>query len=266
MSRVRAPAVAGSFYPADPGRLGAMVDGFLADAGEPAGNGRVEAVIAPHAGYVYSGPTAGFAFAALRTGIAAAKRVVVIGPSHFVSFRGIAMAGADAFRTPLGEVPLDREARSSIDGLPEAVIADRPHAEEHAIEVELPFLQRLSAGFMLVPLVVGRAGPDEVARVLAAFRDDETLFVISSDLSHYEPYGSAQRHDEQTAVAIEGYAAERLRAEDACGHLAIAGLLREAARRGLAIHRLDLRNSGDTAGPKDRVVGYGAWAFTEPRA
>jgi hypothetical protein len=264
MSRVRRPAVAGTFYPAAPEPLGAMVDRFLADAGGHPLAGRVRAVIAPHAGYVYSGPTAGHAFAALRAGIAAAKRVVVIGPSHFVAFRGIALAGADVFRTPLGDLPVDRLARTELAELPAAAIADRPHESEHAIEVELPLLQRLSAGFALVPLVVGRARPAEVAAVLRALWHDEALVVVSSDLSHYEPYASAQDHDARTADAIEAFEADGIRAEDACGHLAIAGLLLEASRRGLAIHRLDLRNSGDTAGPRDRVVGYGAWALTAP--
>jgi MEMO1 family protein len=257
---IRPPAVAGSFYPDRPDRLRASVEGFLAEA-ETAGLGRVKAVIAPHAGYVYSGSIAGRAFAALRPGAAHIRRVVVIGPAHFVPVDGLAVPPVAAFRTPLGEVPLDRAAIEGIAGLPQVRIADAPHQGEHAIEVELPFLQTILGGFSLVPLLVGDAPPAAVAEVLAKlWGGDETAVVVSSDLSHYHPYARAQRLDAATAAAIEALDPS-LGAEDACGHLAIAGLLIEAEHRGNRALRLDLRNSGDTAGPKDRVVGYGAWAF-----
>jgi MEMO1 family protein len=219
-------------------------------------------VIAPHAGYVYSGPVAGHAFAALGEGARQIRRVVVIGPAHFIPCRGIAVPSAAAFRTPLGEVPLDREAIEAIRDLPQVGLADVPHQPEHAIEVELPFLQAALADFALVPLLVGDATPEEVAQVLdRLWGGQDTLLVISSDLSHYEPYARAKEHDSATAAAIERLDGASLGPRDACGYLPIGGLLLAGARRGMAALRLDLRNSGDTAGPQDHVVGYGAWAF-----
>jgi AmmeMemoRadiSam system protein B len=262
MNRVRAPAVAGSFYPADPGRLRAMVEGFLGEAITP-DQPPPKAIIAPHAGYVYSGPIAGMAFAALGPELTQVRRVVVIGPAHFVAIRGIAIPSCEAFRTPLGDVPLDRSALEAIEDLPSVRRADAPHAPEHALEVELPFLQIVLDEFALVPLVVGDAGPTEVAEVLARLWDGaETLVVVSSDLSHYHPYAVAQRLDEATARTIERLDETGLGSQSACGHLPIAGLLLEAKPRGLCARRLDLRNSGDTAGSRDSVVGYGAWAFS----
>ena len=258
MSSVRPPAVAGTFYPGEPGALRDAVDRLL---GEVQGDGEAEpprALIAPHAGYAYSGPVAASAFR-LVTG-APFTRVVVIGPSHHVAFRGIAAPGADAFRTPLGEVPVDHAA---LAGLPAAILADEPHRREHALEVELPFLQRaLGEGFALVPLVVGDSTGEEVAAALEPFADDPaTLVVISSDLSHFLDYGAAVRRDRATAAAIETFDGGRLGPRDACGYLPLRGWLAVARRRGLPVERLDFRNSGDTAGDRRRVVGYGAWAF-----
>ena len=262
MSGLRAPAVAGTFYPADAARLGAAVEGFLAPANGAPADRPPKAVIAPHAGYVYSGAVAGHAFAAIPGGSTQIRRVVVIGPAHFVPVRGLAVPSAAAFRTPLGDVPLDGEAIAAILDLPQVPLADAPHRPEHAIEVELPFLQAILGDFALVPLLVGDATGDEVAGVLGRLWDGpETLIVISSDLSHYEAYASAKEHDGATAAAIERFDHAALGPRDACGYLPIAGLLIEARRRGMRVARLDLRNSGDTAGPKDRVVGYGAWAF-----
>lgn len=261
MEAIRAPAVAGTFYPADPDRLRAAVEGYLAVARAPAGPAP-KAVIAPHAGYVYSGPVVGHAFAALGAAAARIERVVVNGPAHFVPFRGIAVPSAGAFATPLGAVALDRAALGSIRGMAPVVCAAAPHRREHALEVELPFLQVLLGEFTLVPLVVGDADPEEVAELLARlWGGAETLIVVSSDLSHYEPYGRARQHDAATARAIEGGDGAALGPRDACGHLAIGGLLQVAASAGLGALRLDLRNSGDTAGARDAVVGYGAWAF-----
>jgi MEMO1 family protein len=262
MSAIRPPAVAGSFYPADAGRLRAAVDGYLAAADESRAAATPKAVIAPHAGYVYSGPVAGHAFAALGDGASAIRRAVVIGPAHFVPFRGMAVPSAAAFQTPLGDVPLDRAAIEAIRDLPQVQVADVPHEPEHALEVELPFLQAVLGDFALVPLLVGDAPAGEVAQVLDRLWDgDDTLLVISSDLSHYEPYERARAHDAATAAAIERLGFAKLGPRDACGWLPIAGLLLEARRRGLTTTRLDLRNSGDTAGPRDQVVGYGAWSF-----
>jgi MEMO1 family protein len=262
MSAVRPPAVAGSFYPAEPGRLRAMVLDLLANAGA-ASEAAPKALIAPHAGYVYSGPVAGRAFAALGAGAAQIRRVVVIGPAHVVPFPGVALPIAKAFRTPLGDVPVDDDAIGAMRDLPQVTSTDVPHLPEHALEVELPFLQAVLGPFVLVPLVVGEAAPEEVSEVLdRLWGGPETLLVISSDLSHYEPYARAQAHDLATAAAIERQDGTCLGPREACGHLAIAGLLLEARRRAMRVQRLDLRNSGDTAGPKDQVVGYGAWAFT----
>jgi AmmeMemoRadiSam system protein B len=267
-SPLRPPAVAGTFYPEDAAALRAVVDRLLAAAAAAAAPGAVEvprALIAPHAGYAYSGPVVARAFQKLA---AAAKgriaRVVVIGPSHHVAFRGVAAPSAVAFRTPLGEVAVDRDA---LRDLPGVAVADAPHRREHAIEVELPFLQRaLPGGFALVPLVVGEATDGEVAGVLEPFvGDPATLTVISSDLSHFLDHAAAVRRDWATAAAIERLEGGVLGPEDACGFRPIRGWLALARRHGLAVERLDLKNSGDTAaGNRDRVVGYGAWAFARP--
>jgi AmmeMemoRadiSam system protein B len=260
---VRPPAVAGQFYPAEPAKLKAMVERFLADANPPAV--APKAVIAPHAGYVYSGATAGEAFAAF-AGVTGIKRVVITGPAHYVAFRGIAVPRAAAFATPLGTVPLDAEALAATAELPFVRADGAPHAPEHALEVELPFLQTVLADFSLVPLLVGDARPEEAAEVLGrVWGGPETLIVVSSDLSHYLPYDAAVQTDAATAEAIERGEWAALSAERACGYLAVAGLLIEAAKRGLKPRRLALMNSGDTAGARNSVVGYGAWAFEEEK-
>jgi AmmeMemoRadiSam system protein B len=261
MGGIRQPAVAGRFYSADAGRLRASVEGYLDAANRPRTGRPPKALIAPHAGYAYSGPVAGHAFAALRVAAEPLRRVVVIGPAHFVPVRGVAVPSADAFRTPLGDVPVDRAAIEAIVDLPQVNVADAPHEPEHALEVELPFLQTILEKFSIVPLVVGQAQPSEIAEILARlWGGDETAIVVSSDLSHYHDYVTAQRLDAATATTIEALDPS-LAPDDACGHLPIAGLLIEVRRRSLEALRLDLRNSGDTAGPKDQVVGYGAWAF-----
>jgi hypothetical protein len=259
---VRAAAVAGTFYPAAPARLRADVAGMLGDIPTRPG-ATPKALIAPHAGYIYSGAVAAAAFATLRGG--AVARVVLIGPAHYVPVRGIAVSSAAAFATPLGNVPVDRAAVALIADLPFVVESDAAHGPEHALEVELPFLQTVLGAFAIVPLVVGDAAPDEIAQVLARlWGGAETLVVISSDLSHYLGYAQAQRRDAATAAAIERGEWSSLGPNDACGYLAVAGLLIEAQRRALQAERLALCNSGDTAGSRDRVVGYGAWMFARP--
>lgn len=257
---VRPPAVAGTFYPREPDRLAAQVRNLLAEAASSAAV-VPKALIAPHAGYVYSGGVAAAAFATLRP-CASVARVVLIGPAHYVYIRGIAAPTVDQFETPLGCVPVDAEALAKIADLRFIVRTDAPHAPEHALEVELPFLQTLLCTFKLVPLVVGDASAEQVADVLhRLWGGPETLIIVSSDLSHYHAYETARRLDAATAAAIERGDWAKLGPDQACGYLAAAGLLVEAARHGLKARRLALCNSGDTAGPPNRVVGYGAWAF-----
>ena len=261
-TKIRPAAVAGSFYAGHPQRLRTAVADLLAAAPASAG-ASPKALIAPHAGYVYSGGVAAAAFATLRGG-AAITRVVLIGPAHYVAVRGIAVPTADVFETPLGRVPVDRDALSAIADLPFVVEADAAHAPEHALEVELPFLQMLLGSFALVPLLVGDADPRQVAQLLGRlWGGPDTLIVVSSDLSHYHDYDTARRLDAATAAAIERGEWRSVGPDRACGFLAVAGLLVEADRRGLAARRLALCNSGDTAGPRDRVVGYGAWMWEE---
>jgi hypothetical protein len=261
---VRQPAVAGSFYPADPGALQAMVDGLLAAVPRPAGR-PPKALIAPHAGYVYSGPIAASAFAAF-AGLTArpeVTRIVLLGPAHRVAVRGLALPGVSAFATPLGAVEVDAGAVESIAGLPQVVVSAAAHAPEHSLEVELPFLQAVLGEFRLLPLVVGDASGAEVAEVLErVWGGEETAVVVSSDLSHYLPYDAARRMDGETAGQILALAPP-LGAGRACGARPIDGLLVAARRRGLVPELLDLRSSGDTAGDRRQVVGYGAFAFRE---
>jgi len=259
----RPPAVAGLFYADDPDWLRTQVYDLLADA---AASTEVvpKALIAPHAGYAYSGRVAAAAFATLRDYAQTITRVVLIGPAHYVHVRGIAAPMVDAFETPLGRVPVDVDALRTIADLQCVTWADAPHAPEHALEVELPFLQTLLASFQVLPLVVGDATPPDVARVLRrVWNGPETLIVVSSDLSHYHDYETARRLDVATAIAIEHGDWASLGPNQACGFLAIAGLLVEAGRHGFKARRLSLCNSGDTAGSRDRVVGYGAWMFVE---
>jgi AmmeMemoRadiSam system protein B len=261
---VRSPAVAGSFYPADADALRSLVDRYLQQALQNAApqGPAPKALIAPHAGFVYSGPVAASAYALLAPRRAAIERVVLFGPSHRVPLRGLAAPSCDAYRTPLGEVPLDRPALEGALALPQVRVLDAAHAFEHSLEVHLPFLQRALDAFRLVPLVVGDAAPEEVAEVLdLLWGGDETLVVVSSDLSHYYDYETARRLDAATSRAIEALRPEALDEESACGRVPARGLLVAARRRGLRARTLDLRSSGDTAGSRDRVVGYGAYAF-----
>ena len=260
MNTVRPPAVAGTFYPGTAPVLQTEVTALLARA-KAAGQRRPKAVIAPHAGYVYSGPVAASAYALLSPFRDAYSRVVLLGPAHRAYVRGLALPAADAFATPLGEIKLDREAIAAIRHLPQVSISDDAHAHEHSLEVHLPFLQQVLSGFTLVPLAVGEASAEQVAEVLRMlWGDDRTLIVISSDLSHYLPYSQARTTDEQTAGLVLNMTPE-LNHQQACGATPVNGLLLEARQRGLRPELLDLRNSGDTAGDKSRVVGYASFAF-----
>ncbi len=266
MGQIRAPAVAGMFYPDDPRDLADSVTRYLADTpAQPSGEAP-KAIIAPHAGYVYSGAIAGRAYATLRKAADRIERVVLMGPAHRVAFTGIAAPEVDAFKTPLGLVAIDRTAIASIADLAQIVNRDDAHHEEHSLEVHLPFLQELLGDFTLVPLVVGQASGEDVAQILdRLWGGDETLIVISSDLSHYEDYKTAQRMDNATAEAIENFRPDDIGREQACGRIPVCGLMATARKRDMTVERIDLRNSGDTAGTKDRVVGYGAWSFHDPQ-
>ena len=263
MTAVRRAAVAGMFYPGDPEELAAAVRGFLdrvksTDAAVP------KAIIAPHAGYVYSGAVAASAYARLAPARARIRRVVLLGPCHRVAVRGLAASSAGFFETPLGRIPVDAEALATIQDLPQVSVFDPTHGQEHSLEVHLPFLQVILEAFAIVPLVVGEASDAEIAEVLdRLWGGDETLIVISSDLSHYHDYETARKLDVATCRAIEQLRPDRIDREHACGRTPVAGLLTLAKRRGMKVATLDLKNSGDTAGPRDRVVGYGSWAVFE---
>jgi MEMO1 family protein len=259
---VRPPAVASLFYPGDARTLAEEVSSYLDQTqGVPLTPGFPKAVIVPHAGFIYSGPVAASAYDRLRPARGIVRRVVILGPCHRVPVRGLALPRASAFDTPLGRIPLDEEAIASIRGLPQVVESAATHAEEHALEVQLPFLQRVLGEFSLVPLVVGDTAPEKVAEVLERlWGGTETLIVISSDLSHYHSYESARRIDSGTVRAILGFEAG-IGHEQACGATPVAGMLVAAKRKGLAAELLDCRNSGDTAGDKSRVVGYASFAL-----
>ncbi|MDH3513532.1 MAG: AmmeMemoRadiSam system protein B [Gammaproteobacteria bacterium] len=260
MSNVRNPAVAGLFYPDNPEKLRAMVAGYLAAA--QAVNTVPKAIIAPHAGYVYSGPVAASAYASIHPARGRITRVLLLGPAHRVGFHGLALPGADYFMTPLGRIEIDQDAVKIISRLPQVQVMDVAHAQEHSLEVHLPFLQEVLGEFRLVPLVVGDAGADEVAEVLdLLWGGPETLVVISSDLSHYHDYQTARKLDGATSRAIEQLQPEKIQHDHACGRNPVNGLLQVAQRRGLKARTVDLRNSGDTAGRRDQVVGYGAYLF-----
>jgi len=256
----RQPAVAGSFYPANPEQLHLMVDQYLNDA---ATDEKVpKAIIAPHAGYIYSGQIAANAYARLIKAHDRITRVVLIGPSHRVAFRGLAVSRAETFTTPLGNVPVDQAAVQTIVQLPFVEYLEQAHTFEHSLEVQLPFLQEVLDNFDIVPIVAGDASPGQVSQVLdMLWGGDETLIVISSDLSHYHDYASAQQMDKATSRIIEKLQYEHLASESACGKVPVSGLLKLAREKSLSVKTIDLRNSGDTAGDKASVVGYGAYVI-----
>lgn len=265
MFQVRQPAVAGAFYPGQKQILANDVNALL-DASQlnhSETGVSPKAIIAPHAGYIYSGPTAAAAYARLASVRDTIRRVVLLGPVHRVAVRGLALPGVDAFATPLGKIEIDQTAVASIENMPQVVVSPDAHAPEHSLEVQLPFLQSVLDNFKLVPLAVGDATPEEVSEVLdVLWGGEETLIVISSDLSHFLPYQTAQEVDAQTVQHILNLQ-HTLNHEQACGGTPVNGLLLAAKRHHLQPHLLDLRNSGDTAGDKNRVVGYASFAFTE---
>jgi AmmeMemoRadiSam system protein B len=262
---LRDPAVAGHFYPSSADALQREISECFATVARRAASrmsAPPKALIVPHAGYVYSGPVAATAYAALRPLRSCIRRVVLIGPSHRFGFRGLAVPSADAFLTPLGAVDIARDAVQALLALPQVTELDRAHGPEHSLEVQLPFLQTVLEEFDIVPLLVGDATADEVSGAIEAlWGGPETLFVVSSDLSHYHDYGTAQRIDLATTNAIEKLDEATIDGEHACGCRPICGLLHAARAHGLHATTLDVRNSGDTAGDHARVVGYGAFAF-----
>jgi AmmeMemoRadiSam system protein B len=263
MTRLRPPAVAGMFYPDDPVELRGMVEGYLAEAAarRQGAAARCRAIVAPHAGYIYSGAVAGSAFDALSDGDV--ERVVILGPSHFVPTRGLVLPAADALVTPLGAVAVDTDGVRLVSALPQVAESEAVHAREHSLEVELPFVQVRFPRARVVPLAVGVASAEQVAEVIEALLAlDAARLVISSDLSHYLPYESAVATDAETARAIARLEPS-LSSVQACGVYPLNGLLLAASRLGWKPRALDLRNSGDTAGDRRRVVGYGAFAFEE---
>lgn len=260
----RPAAVAGVFYPGDARELALALDQAFAQA-RAAGSGGTppKALIVPHAGYVYSGPIAASAYAGLAALRGVVTRVVLLGPAHRVPVRGLALPEAAAFATPLGALRVDAEAVRALAGVPGVVVSAAAHAREHALEVQLPFLQRVLGDVAIVPLVVGHAPVELVADVLERlWGGPETLIVISSDLSHYHRYADARDIDRESAARIMDLAPV-LDHEQACGATPVNGFLLAAQRHGLRPELLDLRNSGDTAGDQARVVGYASFAFTE---
>lgn len=269
MRSVREPAVAGLFYPDNPQVLANAVANYL--TGAPVNeNDSVthsktpKAIIVPHAGYIYSGATAARAFNELLPSADKIRRVVLLGPSHRVSFKGIAFCSSDYFRTPLGDIPIDHSALVAVSDLPQVGLLDQAHEQEHSLEVQMPFLQKVLSDFKLVPLVVGEADTQSVARIIERlWGDDATLFVISSDLSHYHDDMTARRMDAATCDAIEHLSPDAISFDQACGRNPVKGFLDVARHRHMDVKTLAMCNSGDTSGDHERVVGYGAWAFWE---
>lgn len=259
--KVRPPAVAGFFYPAEPELLQREVRRLLSAGGVSLPEAPAAAVV-PHAGYAYSGPVAGRAYAALAPFAGEVRRIALFGPAHFVPFEGLALPETEAFATPLGLLPVDTDAAAALASLPGVLVSDAPHAPEHSLEVQLPFLQVVFGTVPILPVLCGDAPPERVAEAMERVAQlDGTLLLVSTDLSHYLDWAAAKRADEATAQAVEALAFERLAPGSACGRVPLAGLLCWARRRRLEALRIDLRNSGDTAGDRARVVGYGAWAF-----
>ncbi|MCP5145817.1 MAG: AmmeMemoRadiSam system protein B [Gammaproteobacteria bacterium] len=261
----RAAAVAGMFYPRDPQVLDAAISRYLTDAtmalhgSSVARDAQIKALIVPHAGYQYSAPIAATAYSRVAAFASRITRVVLLGPAHRVHLRGMAIPTVDRFEVPGGAIDLDQNAIALLKSLPGVVESDLAHRDEHCLEVQLPFLRAVLHDFKLVPVVVGACPRERVAAVLEAlWGGDETLIVISSDLSHYLPYSQAQAHDARTSHAIVNRS-QVLTGEDACGAYALNGLMEVARRHDLHVTALDVRNSGDTAGDKSRVVGYGAY-------
>jgi AmmeMemoRadiSam system protein B len=268
MALVRPAAVAGMFYPKDKNTLLNEVAAFVNDAAREAGVGKQtpapKAIIAPHAGYVYSGACAAKAYARLMPDRDKIARIILLGPCHRVAVRGLATTSADFWNTPLGPAPIDKDALDAVRHLPQVLTHDMAHQKEHSLEVHVPFLQACFPHMKLAPFAVGQASAEEVAAVLAAlWGGSETRIVVSTDLSHFLDYDSCNVLDAKTAAAVERLDHAAIDRDQACGRIPMSGLLHLAAERGMAIERVGLCNSGDTAGDRSRVVGYGSWVLRE---
>ena len=264
VNQIRHPAVAGMFYSADNNVLQKDIHRYLDENDIPLHTfkSNPKAIVVPHAGYVYSGPVAATAYKYLIPLKHLINRVVLLGPSHQVAFNGLAVPELDTFNTPLGDIQIDRDAIQLLSDLPQVIESDVAHRDEHSLEVQLPFLQEILDDFSLIPLVVGDAGRHEVAEVInRLWGDEHTLIVISSDLSHYHSYNEAIEMDQLTSEAITHLQPDLIGYADACGRNGLKGMMTVAQQKDLKVEMLDLRNSGDTAGSKDRVVGYGAYVF-----
>jgi MEMO1 family protein len=258
-SSTRCAAVAGLFYADDPQQLNSDILQYLSHA-HARNNITPRAIIAPHAGYIYSGPIAASAYKLLQPVSHKIHQIILLGPSHRVAFKGIATPGSQFFSTPLGAVKINMANCARAQALSFVDINKAAHKDEHSLEVHLPFLQSVLADFELTPLVVGDCNKNDVASLLDLFwNNDETLIIISTDLSHFHDYATAQKQDELTSEAIRSLQADKIHYEDACGRNPLNGLLTLASQRQLKIDCVDLRNSGDTAGDKSRVVGYGSY-------
>jgi len=264
IKQIRPAAVADMFYPGDPHELSEQVTGFIHEESYSATD-IPKAIIVPHAGTVYSGSIAATAYRTLLQYRHVIRKVILLGPAHRVYLHGLALPLVDQFQTPLGEINLDTKSiQKLVDDFPQITFSDEAHAEEHALEVQLPFLQETLASFRLIPFVIGEATTQEVADVIDhLWGGDECLIVISTDLSHFHSYNEANEMDNITAQQIESFQGDQLGDHSACGRIPLRGLLQVAQAKGMTIKRFDLRNSGDTAGRKDQVVGYGAWGLFE---
>ncbi len=259
----RRAAVAGHFYPTEATVLSAEIEQFLNNASNLELHD-IKAIITPHAGYIYSGAIAASAYSQLHNRTTAITNIIILGPAHRVAFSGIATSSAQYFDTPLGSIELNRSLIEKIESLSYVQCHDEAHRDEHSIEVQLPFLQNILNKFTIVPLLVGNCDSNDVATILnLLWGESETLIIISSDLSHFNSYDIATKNDDITSQAILNLQPEKIDYSDACGRTPVKGLLKVAQTKLLKVAILDVRNSGDTAGDKTRVVGYGAYSFTE---
>jgi len=263
MENIRSTAVAGLFYPASSDELVQLVNNELSQATPEAGHHPL-AIIVPHAGYVYSAAIAANVYKHLQHFRSIIKRVLLIGPSHRVAFQGLALSSADFFQTPLGKIAVDKTAQKDLLNIAGIQLHDQAHANEHSLEVQLPFLQHVLDDFSLIPIVAGDANAELIAQAIDTVWDgQQTLVVISSDLSHYHDYKTAQRLDNASSKAIVALNCTTLSSANACGYVGVNGLLLFAQRHHLKASIVDVRNSGDTAGDKTSVVGYGGYLFED---